>query len=112
MQNRRDFLKTATLAAIGSGLGIHNVFAGKSGPALFSVNKLGKGGRMKMRFFPYELKLKHVFAVASYSRTTRCTGGDRVRRGDRIRRSLYAALSGSDGGYRNGISAESRSGAV
>ena len=69
MQNRRDFLKTATLAAIGSGLGIHNVFAGKSGPALFSVNKLGKGGRMKMRFFPYELKLKHVFTVASYSRT-------------------------------------------
>lgn len=51
MQNRRDFLKTATLAAIGSGLGIHNVFAGKSGLALFSVNKLGKGGRMKMRFF-------------------------------------------------------------
>ena len=110
MQNRRDFLKTATLAAIGSGLGIHNVFAGKSGPALFSVNKLGKGGRMKMRFFPYELKLKHVFTVASYSRTT--TGGDRVRRGGRIRRSLYAALSGSDGGYRNGIFAESRSGAV
>ena len=70
MQNLRDFLKTATLAAIGSGLGIHNVFAGKSGPALFSVNKLGKGGRMKMRFFPYELKLKHVFTVASYSRTT------------------------------------------
>lgn len=70
MQNRRDFLKTATLAAIGSGLGIHNVFAGKSGPALFSVNKLGKGGRMKMRYFPYELKLKHVFTVASYSRTT------------------------------------------
>ena len=70
MQNRRDFLKTPTLAAIGSGLGIHNVFAGKSGPALFSVNKLGKGGRMKMRFFPYELKLKHVFTVASYSRTT------------------------------------------
>ncbi|WP_221658760.1 dipeptide epimerase [Bacteroides salyersiae] len=70
MQNRRDFLKTATLAAIGSGLGIHNVFAGESGPALFSVNKLGKGGRMKMRFFPYELKLKHVFTVASYSRTT------------------------------------------
>ena len=69
MQNRRDFLKTATLAAIGSGLGIHNVFAGKSGPALFSVNKLGKGGRMKMRFFPYELKLKPVFTGGSYSRT-------------------------------------------
>ena len=25
---------------------------------------------MKLRFFPYELKLKHVFTVSSYSRTT------------------------------------------
>ena len=25
---------------------------------------------MKMKFFPYELKLKHVFTVASFSRTT------------------------------------------
>lgn len=25
---------------------------------------------MKLRFFPYELKLKHVFTVATYSRTT------------------------------------------
>lgn len=70
MQNRRDFLKTAALAAIGSGLAMSNVFAGNSVPSLFSVNKLGKGAKMKMRFFPYELKLKHVFTVATYSRTT------------------------------------------
>ena len=70
MQNRRDFLKTAVLAAIGSGLAANNVFAGHSVPSLFSINKLGKGAKMKMRFFPYELQLKHVFTVATYSRTT------------------------------------------
>ena len=70
MQNRRDFLKTATLAAIGSGLIVNNTFAEASHPASFSINRLGKGGKMKMKFFPYELKLKHVFTVASFSRTT------------------------------------------
>lgn len=49
---------------------MNNVLAGGSVPSLFSVNKLGKGGKMKLTFFPYELKLKHVFTVATYSRTT------------------------------------------
>ena len=70
MQNRRDFLKTAALAAIGSGLIVNNTFAEASHPASFSINRLGKGGKMKMKFFTYELKLKHVFTVASFSRTT------------------------------------------
>lgn len=70
MQNRRDFLKTAALAAIGSGLIVNNTFAEVPHPASFSINRLGKGGKMKMKFFPYELKLKHVFTVASFSRTT------------------------------------------
>lgn len=70
MQNRRDFLKTAALAAIGSGLIVNNTFAEAPHPASFSINRLGKGGKMKMKFFPYELKLKHVFTVASFSRTT------------------------------------------
>lgn len=70
MQNRRDFLKTAALATVGSGLGISNAFAGNSIPSVFSINTLGKGTKMKMRFFPYELKLRHVFTVATYSRTT------------------------------------------
>mgnify|MGYP001409865623 CR=1 FL=1 len=34
MQNRRDFLKTAAFAALGSGMAINNVFAGESAPAL------------------------------------------------------------------------------
>ena len=70
MQNRRDFLKTAALVAIGSGLIVNNTFAEAPHPASFSINRLGKGGKMKMKFFPYELKLKHVFTVASFSRTT------------------------------------------
>ncbi len=69
-QNRRDFLKTAALATMGSGLGINTLFASEAAPSAFSVNRLGTGGRMKLRFFPYELKLKHVFTVATYSRTT------------------------------------------
>ena len=70
MQYRSVFLKTPTLAAIGSGLVVKNTFAESSHPASFSINRLGKGGKMKMKFFPYELKLKHVFTVASFSRTT------------------------------------------
>ena len=71
MQNRREFLKTATLAAIGSGLTVGNVWADrKTPPTGFSINRLGKSPKMKLKFFPYELKLKHVFTVATYSRTT------------------------------------------
>lgn len=38
---------------------------------MFNVNsRAGVAPRMKLRFFPYELKLRHVFTVATYSRTT------------------------------------------
>ena len=63
MQNRRDFLKTAGLAAIGAGL-----LGCTSGPQKFNIVK--GDGKLHMKFFPYELKLAHVFTVASYSRTT------------------------------------------
>ncbi len=69
MQNRRNFIKTAALAAVGTGLSLNNAF-GASVPSMFSVNKHGKGGKMKLTFFPYELKLRHTFTVATYSRTT------------------------------------------
>ena len=63
MQNRRDFLKTTVLAAAGVAL-----TGCQSGPQRFSI---GKGdGKLHLKFFPYELKLAHVFTVASYSRTT------------------------------------------
>ena len=38
MQNRRDFLKTAAFAALGSSVAINNVFAGESTPPLFNIN--------------------------------------------------------------------------
>ena len=63
MQNRRDFLKTAALATAGVAL-----VGCKGGPQKFNI---GKGdGKLPLKFFPYELKLAHVFTVASYSRTT------------------------------------------
>ena len=58
MQNRRDFLKTAAFAAIGSGLSLQGAFAGEKAPVSFAINQLGLGAKMKLRFFPYELKLK------------------------------------------------------
>ena len=63
MQNRRDFLKTAGLAAVGAGL------VACSGPQRFHIGKAGDG-RLHLRFFPYELQLQHVFTVASNSRST------------------------------------------
>ena len=65
MQNRRDFLKTAGLAALGAGL---VGCTGNGGPQKFNIVK--GDGKLHMKFFPYELKLAHVFTVASYSRTT------------------------------------------
>lgn len=31
---------------------------------------VNRGGRMTMRFFPYELQLRHAFNLAKYQRTT------------------------------------------
>ena len=63
MQNRRDFLKTSSLALAGVAL-----TGCTGGPQSFSI---GKGdGRMHLKFFPYELELTHTFTVASYSRKT------------------------------------------
>ena len=64
MQNRRDFLKTAGLAAVGAGL----VACTGNAPQKFNIVK--GDGKLHLKFFPYELKLAHVFTVASYSRTT------------------------------------------
>ena len=35
-----------------------------------NINRKVKGGKMTLKFFPYELKLQHVFTVATYTRTT------------------------------------------
>lgn len=71
---RRDFLKKGALAAAGAGLlgsgttlakGLELTDDHKS--VNFNVN--GKA-RMHLTFEPYELKLRHVFTVSSFSRST------------------------------------------
>ena len=71
---RRDFLKKGALAAAGAGLlgsgttlakGLELTDDHKS----VNLNVNGKA-RMHLTFEPYELKLKHVFTVSSFSRST------------------------------------------
>lgn len=72
MTNRRDFLKKVALMAAASTLPASRKAGAHKGQAvpMFNINHGGTGGKMIMRFFPYELKLHHTFTVASYSRTT------------------------------------------
>ena len=63
MQNRREFLKTTALAAAGVALSGCKI-GGKS------LAAGGSGSGLQLKFFPYELQLRHTFTVASYSRTT------------------------------------------
>ena len=69
---RRQFLKTAAFATAGTGLVACTGKLPKSQalPQPYSINTHGATARMKLSWFPYELKLAHVFTVASYSRTT------------------------------------------
>lgn len=62
---RRDFLKTAALAT--AGVSLLGCTPSSNKPSSY---KVGGKERMKLSFEPYELKLAHVFTVASYSRTT------------------------------------------
>lgn len=70
MSSRRDFIKKATLATLGAAISTDKIDAIKhvTIPAI-NINRAGKSGKLKMRFFPYDLKLRHVFTVATYSRT-------------------------------------------
>lgn len=70
-QNRRQFLKTAALGTAGSGLLLNGLTSCADKTSPVSVNrKNGLNTKMKLSFEPYELALKHVFTVATYSRTT------------------------------------------
>ena len=43
---------------------------GRRRRAVPRVNQVPKTGKLKLSFFPYELKLRHAFNLARYSRTT------------------------------------------
>ena len=71
---RREFLKAAGLAgaglaATGAGLSSCTGMGSGNAPKPYPINPAG-GARMKLSWEPYELQLRHVFTVASYSRTT------------------------------------------
>lgn len=68
MATRKEFLHTMACAALGAGLGIGCTKGNQ--PSTFNINKGGLGSRMSLRFFPYELQLRHTFTVATSSRTT------------------------------------------
>ena len=71
MITRRNFIKQATLTTLGSALLPQVGAARTSFPAPYYLNHIvGAKPKMTLRFFPYELKLRHVFTVASYSRST------------------------------------------
>lgn len=69
---RRDFIKTAVAGTVTAGLGGSLLGACTGG---ININRSGSG--MKLSFAPYELQLRHVFTVSSYSRKT--TPGVQVR---------------------------------
>ena len=65
MTDRRHFLHTA--AATSAGLLLAPHVQGMPSP---KASRKGHSKRMSLTFFPYELKMRHVFTVASYSRST------------------------------------------
>ena len=68
MTSRRNFLKTLGAGAALSALALHTSCSEEK--KIVNINRTGSGAKMELRFSPYELKLRHVFTVATYSRTT------------------------------------------
>ena len=67
-KGRRNFIKTGALAFIGGGAVIQSIHAGNFGQSVPAI--IHNHSSMKLSFRPYNLQLKHVFTVASFSRTT------------------------------------------
>jgi L-alanine-DL-glutamate epimerase-like enolase superfamily enzyme len=67
MKSRRKFLKDCSMIACGSGFSyVASGYTGLAGNIHIPV----KSSEMVLRFKPYELQLKHVFTLASGSRST------------------------------------------
>ena len=64
-QDRRDFLKTTSVLA---GASLLSSFSDLHAGQVYTPQR--NDARMKLRFRPYTLELKHVFTIATSSRTT------------------------------------------
>lgn len=62
--NRRNFLRSAALGAVAMASPVSFSAFGES------TRHTGRSGRLNLSFEPYELKLRHSFNLAKYSRTT------------------------------------------
>ena len=67
MATRKEFLRTMACTTLAAGLGIG---CNNSKTPIFNINRGGVGSRMTLRYYPYELQLRHTFTVATNSRTT------------------------------------------
>ena len=67
MATRKEFLRTMACRTLAAGLGIG---CNSSKTPIFNINRGGVGSRMTLRYYPYELQLRHTFTVATNSRTT------------------------------------------
>ncbi len=65
MQNRRNFIKTS--GVIGGAILTQGAFTSSFAK---NINKIGEKTKMKFTFKPYTLELKHVFTIATSSRST------------------------------------------
>ena len=65
---RREFLQKSALFGAAAMLAPELFVSCAEKPA--KVYQPRSGGKMKLSFFPYELKLRHTFTVSTYSRTT------------------------------------------
>lgn len=64
---RRDFIKAGAVITAGAALGMGCApKSSQNGPHGFNI--VHADGRMHLKFFPYELELRHTFTVSSYSR--------------------------------------------
>jgi L-alanine-DL-glutamate epimerase-like enolase superfamily enzyme len=64
MNSRRDFIKTTSMLG-GAAFALPSF-----GPLMASTHHTGRRSKLQLRFKPYTLQLKHVFTLATSSRTT------------------------------------------
>ena len=67
--DRRKFLIGAGMSMLAAAAPVDLLAASKRG-GMRSARRVHKTGKLKLSFFPYELKLRHAFNLARYSRTT------------------------------------------